>query len=353
MMRNTARIIFLAILFFTGISCERSFMSEPADDPEALFVSLWSAFNEEYAPFEERGIDWDEQYGIFRPLVGPSSSEDDLFDIMGRMLATLDDGHVSLTAPGRDVYFSNRIRREQTDDLLFSLDVIRENYLEPGYQTDELSTYIYGRIRNSDVGYIFFDYVGENLNQMHTFLEEYAGVEGYIIDFRHNKGGDFTYSYSVMGRLTDRERYVFKSTTKNGKGAHDYTDWREWYIGPEGSYVDKPIVVLTDRHTISAGERSVMAFMTLPNVTLLGDTTNGAHGTMIGRELANGWFYSLVPQKVVLFDGKSYEGIGLIPDHYFKNSMADVQAGIDSTLITAVSLIGASLERLPGVLDRK
>ena len=302
MRHSAARNIFLAILCFTGISCERSFIIEPADDPEALFVSLWSAFNEEYAPFEERGIDWDEQYAIFRPLVGPATSEDELFDIMGRMLATLDDGHVSLTAPGRDVYFSNRIRREQTDDQLFSLDVVRENYLDPGYQTDELSTYIYGRIRNSDVGYIFFDYVGENLNQIHTFLEEYAGVEGYIIDFRHNKGGDFTYCYSVMGRLTDR-------------------------------------------HTISAGERSVMAFMTLPNATLLGDTTNGAHGTMIGRELANGWFYSLVPQKVVLFDGKSYEGIGLIPDHYYKNRISDIQAGIDSTLITAVSLIGASLDR--------
>jgi carboxyl-terminal processing protease len=98
--------------------------------------------------------------------------------------------------------------------------------------------------------------------------------------------------------LTSQSRFVFRSKTKNGKGKNDFTPWKEWYIKPKGEYINKPIVVLTDRFTISAGERATMAFKTLPNVTVLGDTTNGAHGTMIGRELANGWFYSLVPQKV-------------------------------------------------------
>jgi C-terminal processing protease CtpA/Prc len=79
-----------------------------------------------------------------------------------------------------------------------------------------------------------------------------------------------------------------------------------------------------------------MAFKTLPNVTIIGDTTNGAHGTMIGRELANGWFYSLVPQKVELFDGKSYEGTGLAPDVYSKNAMEEINSGIDKTLEKAI-----------------
>jgi C-terminal processing protease CtpA/Prc len=79
-----------------------------------------------------------------------------------------------------------------------------------------------------------------------------------------------------------------------------------------------------------------MAFQSLPNVTVIGDTTNGAHGTMIGRELANGWFYSVVPQKVEFSDGKSYEGIGLPPDIYVKNRLSEISAGIDKTLLTAI-----------------
>src|SRR5690606_5141165 len=112
--------------------------------------------------------------------------------------------------------------------------------------------------------------------------------------------------------------------------------WKEWHIEPAGSYVDKPIVVLADRYTISAGERALMAFGTLPQVTVMGDTTNGAHGTMIGRELPNGWFYALVPQKVELPDGQSYEGIGLAPDVFAKNTPAEMTAGTDRTLELAV-----------------
>jgi len=192
------------------------------------------------------------------------------------------------------------------------------------------------KIKNENVAYIYFDYVGDNFFKLKDFLSEFPDVKGYIIDMRHNQGGDFTYCFSEIGRLTNQSRFVFKSKTKNGKGNNDYTEWYEWYIYPKGEYVNKPIIVFIDRYTISAGERSVMAFKTLPIVTLMGDTTNGAHGTMIGRELANGWFYSLVPQKVELYDGKSYEGIGLAPDIYSKNTILQINSGIDMTLQKAI-----------------
>ena len=82
--------------------------------------------------------------------------------------------------------------------------------------------------------------------------------------------------------------------------------------------------------------RAVMAFKTLPGVITMGDTTNGAHGTMIGRELINGWFYSLVPQKVEMFDGKSYEGNGLAPDIYIQNTGEDISEGRDRVMESAV-----------------
>ena len=323
------------LLAFLTVSCESLFTEQPANHPEAIFENLWTTFNEEYAPFEERNVNWQAQYNQFRPLVSASSTDEELFSVISQMLGQLDDGHVSLTAPGRDVFFSNRIMNELIDDELFSIPVVK-TYLEPGYSEGEENSYIYGKIKNENVAYIYFDYVADNFFKLNTFLDEYPGVKGYIIDMRHNQGGDFTYCFSEIGRLTDQSRYVFRSKTKNGKGQDDYTGWHEWYIEPDGEYISKPIVVLTDRYTISAGERAVMAFKTLPNVTLIGDTTNGAHGTMIGRELANGWFYSLVPQKVELFDGNSYEGTGLAPDVYSKNAMEEINSGIDKTLEKAI-----------------
>lgn len=339
-MRNTINTLLgisLYAILFSG--CEKLFVEEPANNPVAVFENLWSTFNEEYAPFEERKVDWEAEYANFRTKVTEQTTDDELFVLLSQLLATLDDGHVSLTAPGKDIFFSNKIRQEKTNDELFDLTVIKSNYLENGFREGDETSYVYGKIKNKNIGYIFFDHVGENFFIMNNFLSEFESADGLIFDFRHNQGGDFTYCFSEMGRLTNEKRFVFQSKTKNGKGKNDYTEWKKWFIEPVGKYIEKPVVVLTDRYTISAGERSVMAFKTLPNVTLMGDTTNGAHGTMIGRELANGWFYSLVPQKVELYDGKSYEGIGLAPDILVKNQLTEIESGTDKTLETAIELL--------------
>jgi carboxyl-terminal processing protease len=334
-MKPLKKILTITLLSFAICGCEKMFVEPPANNPEAIFENLWNTFNEEYAPFEERQVDWQAQYNVFRPQVNSTTTDEELFTILSEMLGKLDDAHVSLTAPGRDVFYANKIRNELIDDELFSIPVVK-TYLAQGYKEGEEHSYIYGKIKDENVAYIYFDYVAENFFKLKDFLNEYSDVNGYIIDMRHNQGGDFTYCFSEIGRLTDQSHYVFRSKTKNGKGPNDYTDWYEWSIHPDGSYIDKPIIVLVDRYTISAGERTVMAFSTLPKVTLIGETTNGAHGTMIGRELANGWFYSLVPQKTELPDGKSYEGIGIAPDIYSKNLLTEITAGIDKTLQTAI-----------------
>ncbi len=328
------------LLLFAALSgCEEIIHPEPENNPEAIFEDLWTRFEEEYAPFEERGVDWNAQYVKYRPQVDENTTNDELFGILTSMLGSLNDGHVSLTAPGKKIFFSNTIRNELVDDSLFQLELVRQNYLEPGYTSEEES-YLYGKLKNANIGYIFFDHVGDNFLLLKDFFKEFEEAEGYILDLRHNQGGDFTYAFSAFGQLTKNREYVFRSKTKNGPGEKDYTPWHSWYLEPEGAYLDKPIVVLTDRYTISAGERAVMALKTLPQVTILGDTTNGAHGTMIGRELANGWFYSLVPQKVELFDGKSYEGIGLAPEIFVKNTPGEISAGKDRTLERAVEKLG-------------
>jgi len=316
--------------------CEEVFVEEPTRHPEAIFEDIWTTFHQEYAPFEERGVNWLSVYDTYRPMVDAATSDTELFAIVSQMLETLDDGHVSLTAPDKEVFFSNQVRRELIDNELFNIQNIKK-YLEPGFREGEEQSYLYGKIKNERIGYIFFDHVGENLFRINDFLAEYEEMEGFIIDLRHNKGGDFTFGFSEIGRLTDQSRYVFKSKTKNGPKPDDYTDWHEWYIHPKGDYLHQPIVVLTDRYTISAGERLVMALKTLPTTTTIGDTTNGAHGTLVGRELANGWFYALVPQKVEMYDGNSYEGIGLAPDLYTKNLPSEIEDGIDKTLQTAIN----------------
>ncbi len=327
----------IVILSLGLVSCQ--YEPEPQKNPMEIFENLWETFYNEYAPFEEREVDWEALYDVYHTKVTNSTSDDELFAILSEMLAHLDDGHVTLTAPGKPIFNANTIIRNKVDDDLFRLEVVK-SYLESRKEGDG---YFYGKLKGEDIAYIYFEHVAENFFVLNTFLSEFPKVKGYVLDLRHNEGGDFTYSFSEIGRFTDKKVSIFKSKTKNGKVT--YTDWHEWSVFPKGTYINSPVVVLTDRYTISAGERTVMALREFPTVTVVGDTTSGAHGTMIGRELANGWFYSLVPQKVLMSDEKSYEGIGIAPDIRVINRKDELRRGIENTLDYTIKYINEAKNR--------
>ena len=328
--------IIATTLIMLLVSCEKlSFETEPVNNPEALFEDLWNTFRIDYAGFEVRGVDWDEQYDIFRPRVDPNTSDEELIDVFKQLLRTLDDGHVSLTVPDEEVFKSNLIYDQGIGSELFDLDLIKDQYMDGEYTDSYEGMNIYGWI--GDVGYLYLYGFRDNILEMNDILNYFESAEGLIIDLRTSHGGDFTYALTEFGRLTDEKRYVFRSRTKNGTGEADYDEWYEWYLEASGSYFDKPIVVLTDRLTISASERVVMILKTLPNVTIMGDTTNGAISTKISKELANGWNYSVAPQHVEFTDGINYEGTGMPPDVFMKNTEEEIQNGQDRVLEEALA----------------
>jgi len=67
-------------------------------DPEKNFEELWQTFNNRYPFFEVRNVDWKQQYETYRAEVTSETNDDELFDIFCRLLAPLNDGHVTLTA---------------------------------------------------------------------------------------------------------------------------------------------------------------------------------------------------------------------------------------------------------------
>ena len=329
------KAIFFTIALIALVGCQKVvFEPEPKNNPEALFEDLWTTFKTDYAPFEERGVNWDEQYQIFRHQVNSSTSDEELKNIIKLLLRTLNDGHVSFTTPNDNIFYSNITIDQRIDDELFDIDLVKSKYMQGDFRENGFGLNTYGWI--GDIGYWHIEAIGENMLEFDDILNHFESATGLIVDLRHNKGGDFTFALSEFGRFTDKEHFVFRSKTKNGKGPDDYTEWYDWSISPAGEYYDKPIVLITDRYTVSAGERTAMAFKTLSNVTHIGDTTNGAIATKIAKELANGWFYTIVTQKTEFADGISYEGIGLIPDISIKNTIGEINSEQDKTLEKAI-----------------
>ncbi len=312
-------------------SCNQIFEEVPSNDKGSIFENFWQNFQDDYALFEERGIEWNEIYAQYRPLVNFNTTDEALFGILSEMIKPIEDGHVALMAPGIGAFDANPYFRDRIEDNLFDLDLIVNNYLEPGYKQNG-HKFVYGKIKNHNMAYLHFDVFRKESVKLDDLLREFAQVDSYIIDLRHNNGGDVSLCFSFLGRFTEEKKLFLSSKTKNGKGANDYTAWFDWHLNPSGKFLDKHVYILTDRYTVSAAERMVMAAKTVPKVLIVGDTTNGTFGTKISRELANGWFYSYSIQKVKMFDGQSYEGIGLPPDIYVKNEPEEMKDGRDSVL---------------------
>jgi len=333
---KTIHTIIAAVMLTLLMSCEKmSFEEEPANNPVALFEDLWNTFRTDYGGFEARGVDWQLQYDTYRPQVNENTSNEALISVFKQLLRTLDDGHVSFAVPHQAVFSSNLIYDQKIGSELLDLNLIKERYMNGVFQETNYGSNLYGWIGN--IGYLYYKGFRDNILEMNAILDSFEDAEGLIFDLRSNQGGDFTYAITEFRRLTDEKRLVFRSRTKNGKGETDYTEWYNWYLEPSGEYFDKPIIVLTDRLTISAGERAVQILMTLPNVTVLGDTTNGAFSTKIGKELANGWNYSVSPQQIEFIDGINYEGTGMPPDIYMKNTLEEIMNGQDRVLEEALA----------------
>ena len=63
-----------------------------------------------------------------------------------------------------------------------------------------------------------------------------------------------------------------------------------------------------------------------------------AISTKVGRELPNGFFYTITHQLVEFQDGRNFEGVGVPPDFYMKNTATGISSGVDETLEYALSL---------------
>ena len=329
-------IISAAFFLVLLASCDTVFFEEePVNNPEAVFEQLWKTFDEYYGGFDQRNLDWDAVYDQYRPLVNASTSEDQLYDVCTSMLATTNDGHVEFTAPGRVTFNGDIYTRELIDYDLFDTDVIKSSYLATGYEEDSFGGYLYGRI--GDVVYLALPFISDNMAIMDKVLDENADAVGLIVDLRHSNGGDFTWAFPYMTRFFQQEEIIYRSRSRTGPERDDFSEWTNWSIAPDGKYWDKPIVMLTDRYAISATERLALGFRALPNVTIIGDPTNGSLATKIGKELQNGWYVGLPVQEIFSADGQVYEGAPIMPDIQIENTRENLDQGIDDVLEAALN----------------
>lgn len=308
-------------------------------DNRGDFEALWTAVDEHYCFFEEKGVDWDAVHAAYAPKVSNELSRTQLFSLCADMLAELRDGHTNLSSSFETSYY----RRWWSDyPQNFNLRIIQENYFE--FQYKQVGNVIYGMLPQN-VGYVHIPSfsTGLSTNNIDRVLSDMLTANGLIIDLRNNGGGSMSYAEEWVRHFITKPLTVGYMVHKEGPGHSDFSEPYPIEFSPlePGNVVwAKPVVVLTNRSTFSAGNYMVMCMRALPQVTHAGATTGGGSGMPMSFELPGGWSVRMSAVKVLDADGVSTEH-GISPAEEFRVDMnpAEEADGRDTMLDFAIKLL--------------
>lgn len=284
------------------------------------------------ASIESRNVNW-ENLGIeYRSSISEEMTEREYFNVVSELLQEFRDPHIWLLSPFDSMYTIDNLGYEKNYD-----ESIVSKYL---LDLEAHSSSIRSAFINDTIGYLSCaDFKGDegfNNKVYASILTKFSNTKGIIIDLRVNDGGSVYNAQNLLNKLSNQRRlwHTTENRTLNG-----FDEKYEWYIEPDPdvSYSDK-VIVLSGRYTISAGERFAMGAKLLDNITILGDTTANTQGSVMGREMLNGWIYTMTFEKCLSPTGVNYAGVGIPPDEFigFGNSVLENK---DYVLERAIELI--------------
>lgn len=300
----------------------------PKASPERNFEAFWQLFNQHYAHFETRHLDWHQQYQRFQRQVTPATTDAQLLAIFQAMVAPLQDGHVVISPTGdlpasaqyAPFYQEFPTKALQAQFHQVTLDQLRERGFGPLVAFRSTPYQIGGYCRSKDYGYLQLNGFGGMplatfSQQLDEMVRSFADVEGLILDIRINGGGSPAYLEALVGRLIQVKQLVGFGRTRISKPRQEYTPWTAYYVAPKGEkQLLKPTVLLTSGATISAGDHCALYLKELPYVKLIGENSNGIFSPMFGQQLPNGWQVALSNGQTVSAKRVSYEAKGIPVD---------------------------------------
>ncbi len=343
-MKNILIILFFSSLFY---GCEKAFLGEDEpNDPINNFELFWNDFDQHYGLFQARGWNWDSIYTVYSPQVTDQTTDGELWDIFTDMIGYLDDSHTFVVSPPpSERFFASGSENDSIVDAEFSFDLVKSNYLENIKDipyTDQDSDFIYGTIKNKDIGYIFIEAIETSNNDyMDDVLKDIGNHKGMILDLRNNSGGDDQTADAIAGRFADGDHFIYTVQERNGPNHTDFAEKKMYYTSKQGTeHFSKPLIVLTDQITVSAAEVLLLHLKSFNQVTQIGDVTSGDFSDISMRKfLPNGWQYQFSIMQFLLPDGSSLDGVGHVPDVVVRNTVADIQAGEDKVLEKALEYL--------------
>lgn len=321
------------------LSCEKA--PEYSDDPYGNFDALADIVADHYCFFQEKNLDWPAICARYREEITPDTKLLDLYDICSRLLNELQDGHVNLITRFSTSYYREWWSQYPQD---FNLRTLQQYYLRfDYYQTSGISY----KMLTEDIGYMYYPSFSTAIapTSLDYILAILHDSKGLIIDIRDNGGGLLTNIDTLIGRFITEKIPGGFIRHKLSPAPDDFSNPYPVEYEPADptkriKYLDKPIILLTNRSCFSAANNFAAVMKTLPNVLIVGARTGGGGGLPFSSELPNGWGirFSACPINDIN-DRPTEFGIDPSPGCEVHCTDQDLADGHDAILDYALSLL--------------
>ncbi|HAS44157.1 MAG TPA: hypothetical protein DCS93_27005 [Microscillaceae bacterium] len=324
----------LLLVMVVGLSaCGNLFFDKEDNSNLATFDAFYQEIDAHFSFFPLLTINFDSAYTSNRAILQSNPTRETLINRLQEMINVLGDGHTN-------VYIPQTIRYDFTAKFPVNKLESIDAYLDKSSNSSQVM--VYGKIKNENLGYIDITTFGaseSNYLLIDRILRDLTGVTGIIIDVRSNGGGNSKNADLIISRFNDQSRMMFRSRERVGK-RDEFGAWVEGFTTIfEGTRFTGKVAVLTNRGCYSTTEWFIAGMRTIPQVTVVGDTTGGGSGRPLPRELPNGWAMRISNTQRQLPEGRDYQFSGIYPDVPVWISQAQIDNNIDAILEQAIAIL--------------
>ncbi len=332
--------------------------------PEKAFETFWKTFEDNYAFFKLRNIDWKYLYNTFRNKIGSQTTDDSLFIILSSMVTPFEDEHINIYIPDKKEFTvtkPSRFLQEFPDSLtqihfwnVVDTTLRKFNFSNPSiFGPLEDNNPLFYISESSEYGYIrslrcYVTSKTENhpkkdariaSSYFDNIIDKFQNKKAIILDIRMNEGGNDEFAFAIANKFVRNKTIGHYKQTRKG-GYEDFSDLKSFYLTPNRSnpFV-KPLIILTNDQTASAADVLALISKELPATTIIGEPSSGIFSDMYVFELPNKWIVTLSNQRYYSSKMSCYESVGVPVDIVVKNTKNDITNMIDPVLQKAIELL--------------
>ncbi|UCD37306.1 MAG: hypothetical protein JSW54_10795 [Fidelibacterota bacterium] len=339
---SAMRYITIVMSAVLACACNKLLVVENSSNQNlADFDMTWDIVATRYPYLDWKQINWDSLRAVYRPRA-EAARGDEFYVVLHDLLGELKDGHVYYqTEGGGQVYPYFPTPRTHRDRGTYSPYVVR-TYFERELRITPGGVFEY-ELLPGNIGYVWISsFESEGFNTGFAEVLEYLrNTDGLIIDDRNGSGGSLQSTMYSVGRFLTSSIDTIQVYDAAGQAL----DWPSYVpVGP--FQYTRPVVIIINGCAYSARENFADRMKSLPNVTVIGDTTGGGSagqnstGYYAGKHvLPSGKMINIPKFDLRRLDGLPWETIGVPPDIRVPQTAQDIKRGQDIQLEYAIGLL--------------